>query len=214
MKFGFLSLCLLVAVLTGRAQAYEGSVQFDKKKQPALVIDYPYVPEAVQDAFTQYLEKLGFKAREEKGIFNRDKGFIVFRNALVPDLYPDRMDYIFKVEKKSRKDESASVLYLVLNKDNGNPLQALKAEEVTRMKNFLNGFTPHIEAAWLEIQIREQEDVIAKAEKKLADLKSDQVSLEKKLADNKSDQESTQKDIEAQKQKLGQLQGRRRQPAQ
>lgn len=214
MKYGFLSLCLLVTVLTGRAQAYEGSVQFDKKKQAALVIDYPYVPEAVQDAFTQYLEKLGFKAREEKGIFNRDKGFIVFRNALVPELHPERMDYIFKVEKKSRKEESASVLYLVMNRDNSNPLQGLKAEEVTRIKNFLNGFTPKIEAAWLEIQIREQEDVIAKAEKKLADLKSDQASLEKKLADNKSDQETTQKDIEAQKQKLGQLQGSRKNPAQ
>jgi hypothetical protein len=212
MKYGFVSLCLLAIALAGRSQAYEGSVQFDKKKQPALVMDYDFSTQAVTNAFVGYIESLGFKAREEKGIFNRDKGFVVFRNALVPELHPERIDYIFKVEKKSRKEDEASVLYLVLNRDNANLLQSLKPEDLTRIKKFLSGFTPQIEAASLELQIREQETVLAKAEKKLADLKSEQESLEKKLADNKKDQEAAQKDIEDQKQRLGQLQGQRKKP--
>ena len=55
-----------------------------------------------------------------------------------------------------------------------------------------------------------QEETVAKAEKKLQDLKDDQVSLEKKLQQNKIDQDSTQKDIENQKQALGVLVGKRK----
>ncbi len=72
-----------------------------------------------------------------------------------------------------------------------------------RAKSFLNNMMPDIEAANLELQIKAQEEVVAKAEKKLRDLKDDQTSLERKLQENKSDQENTQKDIENQKQALG-----------
>ena len=40
------------------AQAYEGTVEFDKKKQEAFMIDYPYPPEAVENAITKKMEKL------------------------------------------------------------------------------------------------------------------------------------------------------------
>jgi chromosome segregation ATPase len=69
---------------------------------------------------------------------------------------------------------------------------------------------PEIEAANLEIQIKDQQEIVAKAEKKLNGLKDDQVTLEKKLRENKADQEATQKDIEAQKQALGTLIGKRK----
>ena len=35
------------------AQAYEGTIQYDKKKQKAIMIDYAYPPEAVQNASVQ-----------------------------------------------------------------------------------------------------------------------------------------------------------------
>jgi chromosome segregation ATPase len=69
---------------------------------------------------------------------------------------------------------------------------------------------PEIEEADLELQIQAQQAVVAKAEKKLRDLKEEQINLEKKLAQNKTDQESTQKDIEIQKQQLGVLTGKRK----
>jgi len=55
----------------------------------------------VENAFVKRMEKLGYKAKEEKGILNRDKGFLVFKNAYVTDISKDRLDYIIKVERKS-----------------------------------------------------------------------------------------------------------------
>jgi hypothetical protein len=192
------------------AQAYEGTIQYDKKKQRAIVIDYPYPAEAVQNAIVKKMELLGYKPKEEKGLLNKDKGFLIYKNAYVTDISNDRMDYMVKVERKSRKEEDAAVLYIIINKDAQNAMDVLDAYGVDRAKSFLNNMMPDIEAANLELQIKAQEEVIAKAEKKLRSLRDDQTSLEKKLQDNKIDQENTQKDIENQKQALGTLIGKRK----
>jgi septal ring factor EnvC (AmiA/AmiB activator) len=135
---------------------------------------------------------------------------MVYKNAYVTDISPDRMDYIIKVERKSRKEKDEAVLYMIMNKNDENALATMDAVSVGQAKVFLNNMIPEIEAANLEIQIKDQEEIVAKAEKKLNGLRDDQVSLEKKLRENKADQEATQKDIEAQKQALGTLQGKRK----
>lgn len=193
------------------AQAYEGTIQYDKKKQRAIVIDYSYPPQAVENAIVKKMERLGYKPKEEKGLLNRDKGFLVYKNAFVTDINSDKMDYMIKVERKNRKkDDDASVLYVIMNKDGVNAMDQMDAAGVDKAKSFLNNMMPDIEAANLELQIKTQEEVIAKAEKKLRGLKDDQASLERKLQENKADQESTQKDIENQKQALGTLIGKRK----
>ena len=80
------------------AQAYEGTIDYDKKKQDAFMIDYPFSQDAVQNAIIQKMEKLGYKVKEEKGLFNRDKGFLIFKGAYITDISPNSMDYIVKVE--------------------------------------------------------------------------------------------------------------------
>ncbi|HWR32347.1 MAG TPA: hypothetical protein VN451_02380 [Chitinophagaceae bacterium] len=211
MKKIVLSVAALITVsIASRAQAYEDNIQYDKKKQPAIAIDYNYPAKAVENAFVQKMEKMGYKAKEEKGIFNKDKGFIIFKNAFVTDISTDRMDYIIKVEKKSRKESDESVMYMIMMKDGENAMVKMAAENVGKSKLFLNNMLPDIEAAYLEIQIKDQDEIVAKAEKKLGDLKDEQASLEKKLQQNKTDQESTQKDIEAQKEALGILVGKRK----
>ena len=197
-------------VVMASAQAYEGTIQYDKKKQRAVVSDYSYPAPAVENAIIKKMEKLGYKPKEEKGILNRDKGFLVFKNAFVTDISSDKMDYMVKVERKSRKEEDAAVLYIIMQKDGVNALDVFDAYGVDRAKSFLNNMMPDIEAANLELQIKAQEEVIAKAEKKLRDLKDDQTSLERKLQENKADQDNTQKDIENQKQALGTLIGKRK----
>jgi chromosome segregation ATPase len=99
---------------------------------------------------------------------------------------------------------------MIMYKDGGNALLTLKPEDISKAKSFLNNMLPEVEAADLELRIKDQEEIISKAEKKLNNLRDDQTNLEKKLRENKSDQESTQKDIEAQKQALGVLIGKRK----
>ena len=191
-------------------QSYEASIQYDKKKQQAIAIDFVFQPQAVENAIVQKLAKMGYKPKEEKGILNRDKGFLVFKNIFITDIMSDRMDYLIKVERKSRKEADESIMYLVMLKDDKNAMGMMDAGDVGRAKSFLNNLLPEVEAADLELQIIAQQEVVAKAEKKLRDLKEEQTSLERKIADNKSGQESTQKDIESQKQALGVLEGKRR----
>ncbi len=210
MKRIFLLITLFTVSMMSSGQSYEGNIQFDKKKQQAIVIEYNYPAQAVENAIVQKMQRMGYKAKEEKGIFNKDKGFIVFKNAYMTEISNDRMDYIIKVERKSRKREDESVLYLVMIKGDENALIKMDAVNVGNAKVFLNNMLPDIEAAHLEIQIKDQEEVVAKAEKKLKDLQDDQASLEKKLQQNKLDQDNTLKDIEAQKNSLGTLIGKRR----
>jgi len=209
MKRIILLLTVLTASMISSAQAYEGKIEFDKKKQEAIVIEYNYPAQAVENAIIQKMGKMGYKAKEEKGIFNKDNGFIVFKNAYVTDISNDRMEYIIKVERKSRKEEDESVLYLIMNKESENALAKMDAVNVGNAKLFLNNMLPDIEAANLEIQIKNQEEVVAKSEKKLKELRDDETSLEKRLKQNREDQESTQKDIEAQRTALEILMGRR-----
>lgn len=209
-KFIFCSFLILIFAAIAGAQAYEGSIEYDKKKQKALVINYAFSSEAVENAFKKKMETLGYKAKEEKGFLNKDKGFLLYKNAYITDISHDKMDYIIKVERKSRKSSDEAVLYVIINKDGANALEKLDAYDLRNAKSFLNNMIPDIEAANLELRIIAQEQSVAKAEKKLGELKDEQSSLEKKLKENKIAQDNTQKDIESQKQTLGTLIGTRR----
>ena len=69
-------LLFIVASSVSFAQAYEDDIQYDKKKQQAIAINYNYPAQAVENAFTEKMLKLGLLAKEEKGIFNKSPVFI------------------------------------------------------------------------------------------------------------------------------------------
>jgi septal ring factor EnvC (AmiA/AmiB activator) len=117
---------------------------------------------------------------------------------------------VINIERKSRKASDEAVLYMIMIRNGENALLTMEPETINKAKSFLNNMLPEIEAADLELRIKDQEETVARAEKKLNALKDDQVNLEKKLSDNKAEQEATQKDIEAQKQALGILMGNRK----
>jgi hypothetical protein len=216
-KVYFMILAGIISSLPVFSQAYEGTIEYDKKKQQAFVIDYPYSPEAVENALVQKMDDLGYKGKEEKGIFNKDKGFIVHKGIYITEIYPSSMDYIFKVEPRNKKDKSASLIYLVILKDGQNVRPNLEAADVTKVKSFLSDLLPHVESADLEIKIRTQEDAVSKAEKKLRDLEEDQKTMERKIKDLQSDpetnaknQENQKKLIENQKAELEGMKGKRK----
>ena len=211
------SFAILFIATMGFTQAYEGNIEYNKKKQPAFIIEYNYPAEAVENGIIQKMEKLGYKGREEKGLFNKDKGFRVYKNAFISDISSTSMDYIIWVERKSRKDKDEAVLYLIINKNGENAMAKFDAYDVKQAKDFLNNLEPFMEAANLELQIRVQEDIVAKAEKKFKNLQSDKEDMEnkiKKLEDdiqkNLKDQDDTQKEIENQRQVLENLKFKRR----
>ena len=199
------------------AQSYEGSVEYNKKKQAAIVIEYSYSSEATEGAVLQKLENMGYRPKEEKGIFNKDKGFKVYKGIIISDISDASMDYIINVERKSRKEKDESVLYLIILKNGTNMIAASDNDIEKNAKTFLNDLMPNVEAFNLELQIKAQQDVVIKAQKKLRTLQDDKESMEKKIQklqddikQNIKDQEDTQKDIENQNKALDALKAKRK----
>ena len=199
------------------AQAYEGTIEYKKKKNSAFVIEYPFSPEAVENAIDQKMEKLGNKGREEKGLFNGDKGFKTYSHVFLPEVSDASIDYVIKVERKSKRENDRSIVYMIMMKDAANQMDLMDAEGNGKAKSFLNNFNPNIEAAHLEMKIKDQEDGVAKAEKKYKKLQDDQADMEskiKKLKDNLEENARNQKDaaksLEDQKQALEALKATRK----
>ncbi|HKZ66679.1 MAG TPA: hypothetical protein VJ111_10005 [Chitinophagaceae bacterium] len=192
------------------SQAYESNITYGKKKQKTITIDYAYPQEAVQNAIVQKIEKLGHTGKEEKGLFNKDKGFIIFKDAVIADINGERMDYILKIDRRSRRDKDETTLHLVLSKAGEDAIPGMSAHDVGKAKMFLNNLLPEIEEANLELQIRSQDDAVVKSEKKFKDLQDEKAELEKKLKKNAEDIENQQKQIESQRTALEGLKGKRK----
>jgi hypothetical protein len=211
MKQGVLLMLAVIITTAAFSQAYETNITYDKKKQKAISVDYAYSQEAVQNAIVQKIEKMGHIGKEEKGMFNKDKGFIVFKDAFITDISDERMDYIVKVERKSRKDKDETTLYLLLQKNGEDAIHhSLSAHDIGKVKAFLHNLLPEIEEANLELQIKSQDDAVVKSEKKFKDLQDQKVELEKKLQKNAEDIENQQKQIENQRAALEGLKGKRK----
>jgi hypothetical protein len=218
MRRGHLLTCLyLLFAMPGFSQAYEGTVEYNKKKHDAFIIEYAYPPDAVENALIERMEQLGYKSKEEKGMFNKDKGFRVHKGAYVSEVHESSMDYVFKVERKSKRDKDESIVYLVILRNGDNAKSIFTSLDVEKAKTFLNNLQPKVESAHLDLQIKSQEDEVTKAEKKFKSLRDEQESMEKKikqlqedLETNAKEQEKQQKDIDSQKGILGVLKGKRK----
>ena len=198
MRKPLLLLVLIAASFILNAQAYEDKIEYNKEKQACIVMEYDYPPLAVENAVVSKMNKLGYKGKEEKGMFNKDKGFRVYKDAMIGDISPGRYNYVVNVDRKSKKESDAAVLYLIIMKDDGNALSRLNTEELGKAKAFLYNLLPDIEAENLELQITAQEDVVSKAEKKLKSLQNDKDDMEKRIKKLQDDIKQNEKDQEKQ----------------
>jgi hypothetical protein len=217
MRKALLTLILIAATFIVNAQAYEDKIEYNKEKQACIVMDYNFPPLAVENAIVAKMNKLGYKGKEEKGMFNKDKGFRVYKDAMIGDISPSRYNYVINVDRKSRKESDDAVLYLIIMKDDGNALSRLNTEELGNAKSFLYNLLPDIEAENLELQITAQAEVVTKAEKKLKSLKDEKDDMEKrikKLQDdikqNEKDQDKQSSEIENQRKALDALKSKRK----
>ena len=211
------SLFGLAVSLPAFSQVSQETIEFNKQKQSAFKMEYNFPEDALQKALENRMEQLGYRAKEEKGFLNRDKGFMVHKGAFVTEVTEKSMDYVFKIEPRAKKNKNGSVLYMVIMKDGTNAASVLTDIEVERVKGFLTHLAPEAERSHLEMQIKGQEEGVAKSEKKLKTLQADSLSLENKLRDLHvhldkviRDQQFQQKEIENQKRLLDEMKGKRK----
>ncbi|OQP64882.1 hypothetical protein A3860_19215 [Niastella vici] len=186
------------------SQSGETKVEYQKSDKIVAIIELPYADEVVEDAIKEYMGKKGGKS-------DHIKSFDVYRNARLSDTDPEIVDVHCKVERKLVKDRETSVVYLLIGRP-GENVGARTPDDrfkVTEAKELLNTMAPYIDAYNLDVQIKKQEEVVRKSEKRLLNLKDDQYDLEKrlkslqdKIAQNKNDQLMQTEDLNRQKDTL------------
>ncbi len=211
MKKTILFFSILLISLLSYGQAQEGTVEYQKKLQPAAVIELPYPPSVVDAAMNDYLSK---KGRSKN---NDIKGFATFRNTQPVATDTVNAHLYFKTERKSRKEKEVTVVSLLVMPGQTNTAN-LHYLDMNGAKTYLNDLATAIDAYNIELSIKDQNDVVVKAESKYKNLVNDgedmekkRIALDKKIADNKNDQQQQLKEIENQKQKLSQRVGQRKQ---
>lgn len=199
--------------VTVKAQVYESTAEFDKKKQPAFLAEYPFQVAAVENAILKRFSKLGYRPKEEKGIFNKDKGYRVFAGSIMPDITDGQADFLIRVESLSRKGKEISLLTMIVMKEGQALGRSVSNSGAEKVKSYLTAILPDVEAENLELDIKAQEDAIIRAEKKLEGLQRDEKDLEKKLELNRRSQKDTENEIKAKKEGLDALKAKRVIPA-
>ena len=177
--FAFL---LMGAGAFAQTDPIEGTIEYQKGVKRAAVIELPFTPDIVEGALKQHLAKSGVK--EE-----RLKGMQVFKNARLTPTDGEAADLYFKVEKKSRRDDNTSVVYLIMGRPNENVAlrTADDAYRIQDAKAFLGTFRPQAESFELERNITRNEDNIKKSEKRMNDLQDDRKKLEKKIQEQEQE---------------------------
>lgn len=210
--FSLLAASLFFTVSAFSQTANEGKVEHTKGDKAAAVIELPYPEEEVAQMLSDEMAARGVKG-------DKTKGFVVYRNVRLNDKDLDLNDLHFKIERKSRKEKDITNVYLIIGKPSENI--GLRAgndyHKIEEAKSFLNTLVPRMEAHHLEVQIKEQEIILTRAEKKFQGLVEDSVSyvekikaLEQKMNTNRTDRASQDVEVKKQRQVLEAMRSRRK----
>ena len=207
MKNSLLSGCLLFLSTAAFSQAKEAKVAYQRTQQPAAVIELPYAKNVVESAIVNYLSSKGAKGVDSKG-------FKTFRNVRLEDTVSN--DMYFKIERKSQ-NESTVYLFVAPVNENVTARNTETPYGLDHAKTVLNNLAPSAEASNIDMQVKEQQEAVSKAEKKLKSLMEDgedltkrKLNIEEKIIDNQQQQEKQKVEIERQRQQLSTLMNKKR----
>ena len=202
MKKAILSLLFISGLAysaNSQSRAVEGVAEFQGKKVPAAVIEFPYAQDIVEDAIAEKMATKGHKP-------TKAKDYKLYRSVSVGGERKPYDVYV-KTERKSRREKESSIVYVVLVQPNEpGSHEATGSAAVIAGKEFLNDYSEHVVAYNFQLEIIEQENVVKKLEKKQTSLLNDSTDLviktklldEKKL-ENSNDLLKQREEIEKQR---------------
>ena len=195
MKQIFIVIAMAFFALNVGAQSQTGTTSFNKSPQSSVIYNLPYSEEAVSNAIENKMSSFG----KPKKV----KGFLMYKNVRIPEISDDAMTIYFGADKKSNKDNSNAVLTMLLANDADRFYTIEENKELfSKASVYLNGFEPEVATASLELQIKEQDELVKKSDRKLKNLRDDKINFEnqKKKLESKIEQNGT--DISNQEQEV------------
>lgn len=177
----------------------EETVSLLKDKRPCLVAEYDIPSEVLENVVEDYLSKEGLKKPSSKS------GFKLYEKAIYAKISNDAMDYYIKVDGNKEK----SKVIVVISKGYENFITISEGGIYSNFKDVLKNFQEVGYKAWVDEQIKEQQKVVEKAQKKYdklveegKDLVKEKENIENKIQRNKSDQEGAKTQLEEEQRKL------------
>ena len=170
-------------------------IEFNGTNYNGYSIELNASPDIVENTVKEKFKLLGLKPKETKG-------FMVYRNVVIQAIDSNKpIDAFVKVERKSRKEKEQSTLSFIAAPLNEIPEEKVKNGSAKLLSNtsflksdtFIYSLLADVKLAVYNSDINDQQDVIKKEEKKLANLKNDLSDMEKKLNKLQSDIEFNKK---------------------
>ena len=199
----------LFLYLASFSQAHEASIRFDGKDRPGVIVNIPYPTDVVENAINERFAKEGYKG-------NTSKGWTVYRNVKLKSLGDDALDVYVKVERKSRQEKDVSEVSIIVARGYSNFVESgsnvLKSSGI-----FVADVEPLAASMNLELDIKAQDEILKKSQKKYNELVTDSLDLDRKkkkledgLVENSKKQGEQRDDIIKQQAILDQLKARRK----
>ncbi len=198
---------------TVRAQApiepvrrYEGTVDYQKTKQPATILEFKYPPKELEAALEKYIQKRG-------GNVKSSKGFNYAKQIRLQEKDTRYYDVYYKVEGSGKGAGASSTLSVILAepgedillRDPNNASVARTTAASAGAVGFFGDMGSEVGAYDLDKKTKEQEAEVKKIEKKYADLEKKRQKLEKDMSDNTNEMQRTQAELEKAKGVLMQI---------
>lgn len=183
---------LLVFFLSAKSQVTEGSIQINKTNQPAVIAQFNYSKDVVENVMADFFKNANL------GKSRKFKGFQKFEGVVFQQIADERIDLYYKVSSKSKRSQTSTVHMLVSKgydnfvSSNSNPEIMAKAKEV------LASLVTEFEAKDLRNQIEAQQKVVDRADRDLKSLYSEGENLKSRIKKLQDDLEENGKKQENQ----------------
>jgi hypothetical protein len=207
---------LVAGCLAASAQSVSTAIQYDKSTKQGLMLYLPYSEEVAEGTILTKLKEIGFQPETTGSLFwkqNKVNGFYAYKGVVLKSDTPQVVDLYFKVDRRGKKKDNQSVMYLLTSKGGENFItETTDAATYAAAQNFLNSFTSETATYKHTLDVQTQEETVKKAEKKLTDLVNDENDMNRKIAKlqedlrkNKEAQETQKVTIEAERRKLEEM---------
>jgi hypothetical protein len=189
---------------------YEGMVEYQKTQQPATILEFNYPERDLEKALEDFLEKKGEKVKVHKG-------FNMVKNVKLHDSENRYYDLYYKIEGTGKGDNARSTMYVIVAEPGENILardgkshSAAKAAASVGAIGFFGAMGSTVGAYDLEKRIKDQEEEMQIADRKLTELKKRKERLEKDLELNTQDINRQINEVDKQKTILEQLKAQKK----
>jgi len=191
----------------------EGTVEYDKVMVPCYNIEVPVSDEIAKEAIKNRFKKMGSSGKERKG-------FLEFKNLSISEVKTGLVDVYIKIDRKSKKEKTSTISLIITEPGVAPaPVSTEKVATITGIGalGLLTSLSENSAAHGLNLEIKDQEDKVKKAEKEYKDAVNDGENLQDKLKKvqndieaNRNKQQKQAQEITKQKELFLQIQARQK----